>query len=129
MAFELAGIPYHFDTAYASALGHATEEANGDVRLCPGGGHMHILHLDHTGKPLWYNASLFRDKYAQKNLKQWIHPGVWAVDTGKWVINIADDCMLSVKPHAMSEGELDNLQQVLVNEAAEKDFEIDDLIV
>ena len=130
MAFELAGIPYHYDTVYASAIGHATqEEASDNIRLCANEGLMHILHLDHTGKPLWYNASLFKDKHAAKAAKQWIHPEVWAADTGKWEsVNGYNDCMLQVEPHAFSEGGLDKVQQAVLDEARERDLEFDDLI-
>lgn len=135
MAFELAGIPYHFDNVYTSAIGHVTQEAGTDrTFVCQTGGFMHILHLDHSGKPLWYNTSLFRDKNKGKAFKQWVAPEVWAADSsGPWLFPKGSeaDCMLITDPkdvHALSDGGFDVLHQQIVAEAQQTDRQFDSLI-
>lgn len=93
MACELATIPYYFIGGYASAVGHVRQDAPRGRMLCEVP--MHLLHLDHRGKPFWFNGSLYRDKNAQKEKKVWLNPQLWAADTGQWDL----DCLLNIDAH------------------------------
>ena len=127
MAFELAKIPYYFDDAYASAIGHISVASNNDkILLCPS----HLLHLDHQGKPLWYNGSLFKNKKVQKHVRQWMDPVVWAPDTGNWD---GFACMTEVEEHGgpkpMSDGGYDKVYNNTVKMATKWDAKYDALII
>lgn len=127
MAFELANIPYHFDSAYASAIGHMTAEAEtGKQLLCPS----HLLHLNHQGKPLWYNGSLYRLKRVQKAHRIWMNPVVWAPDTGAWA---GTNCMLNVEedggPQSLSDGGWDQVYNSSVSLAKQLNAQYDMLII
>lgn len=130
MAFELASISYHFDSAYGSAIGNVTMEAGtGNTMVCP----CHILHLDHSGKPFWYNGSLFRNKRASKADRQWMYPQVWAADTGIWEgVFSSMACMRDSEshggPHALSEGGYDAVYKQMVEAAKQTDFNFNALI-
>ncbi|KAL0032764.1 hypothetical protein WJX79_008758 [Trebouxia sp. C0005] len=127
MAFELAKIPYFFDDVYASAIGHVTKSSTDQKPLlCPS----HLLHLDHQGKPLWYNGSLYRSKRAPKPQRLWMNPVVWAPDTGVWD---GTNCMLEVEehggPHEMSDGGWDKVYKDTVQIATQWDAKYDTIIV
>lgn len=89
MAFELASIPYMFCGDYASGIGHVHIDAQGEAELCP----MHLLHLDHSGKPFWWNGSLYAFKGEQKRARLWLQPSSWAASTGVYDIL----CMREIK--------------------------------
>lgn len=125
MAFELAGIPYFFDKGYAAAIGNISIDADtGKRMLCPS----HLLHLDHAGKPLWYNGSLFKDKKVLKWQREWFSPQVWAASSDKW----HNDCMLEIESHggthAMSAEAYGKTYESSVQEAMRTDRLFDDLI-
>ncbi len=127
MAFELAKVPYFFDDVYASAIGHVTKAGGSNKPLlCPS----HILHLDHDGKPFWYNGSLYRSKRAPKSQRHWMNPAFWAPDTGKWD-GVA--CMLEVEEHGgprpMSEGGWDEVYSAAVQVAEQWDSKYDALVI
>ena len=127
MAFELANIPYHFDDAYASAIGHvSTDLESSKLLLCPS----HILHLDHEGKPLWYNGSLYHRKRVPKKERVWMSPVVWAPDTGTWD---GTRCMLDLEkdggPRPLSDGGYDLIYQDSVMFAEQLNAKHDDLII
>ncbi len=127
MAFELAKIPYFFDDVYASAIGHVTKSSTDQKPLlCPS----HLLHLDHQGKPLWYNGSLYRSKRAPKPQRLWMNPVVWAPDTGVWD---GTNCMLKVEEHGgprdMSDGGWDKVYKDTVQVATEWDAKYDTIII
>ena len=130
MAFELASIPYYFDSAYASAIGNVTLEAGtGQTMVCP----CHILHLDQSGKPFWYNGSLFRNKRASKTDRQWMYPQIWAADTGSWEgVFSSMACMRGTEGHgapkALSEGGYVAIYKQMVEVAKQTDFNFDALI-
>lgn len=115
MACELIGIPYTYVEGYASAIGNVTlDDMTRQTMLCP----CHLLHLDHRGKPLWYNGSLYRNKHVEKASQQWFQPMVWAKDTGRWR---HVHCMLDVDAHGgahnLSEAGIDVLYERMVQEA------------
>ena len=127
MALELAGIPYHFDNAYASAIGHLSMALpTNKLLLCPS----HLLHLDHHGRPLWYNGSLYRSKREAKQDRRWMDPVVWAVDTGNWDGNA---CMVNIEEHGgakfLSDGGYQKVYQATKEIAAQWDAKYDALIV
>ena len=116
MAFELAGIPYFFSGDYASAIGNATKDPDTSrPMLCCSN---HKLHLDSKKKPFWHNGSLYQDKCAAKDTKQWLCPQHWAMDMGhswQW------DCMVDIEADGgiqnMSVGGYGDVYQAMVREA------------
>ena len=122
MAFELAGIPYFYDNVYASAIGHITKDGDsGQDKLCPS----HILHLDNTGRPFWYNGSLYLNKKDKKADRKWMHPTVWALASGKWLGGV---CLLQPDAHALSDGGYDIVYQQMVQAAEQANADVDALI-
>lgn len=59
MAFELAGIPYHMDEEYAAIIGQLTHPDSKSHSIDSFIQSDHLFHLDHRGRPLWWNGSLF----------------------------------------------------------------------
>jgi len=82
MAFELGGIPYHFDIPYAGILGQLTHPDGSafsvESRICSD----HLFHWDYKGKPFWFNGSLFQEKRVKdKGFLFAIH---WAPGSVDW---------------------------------------------
>lgn len=79
---ELTQTPYHFSTPYASIAGTPTRSLSGPhshtLSICSD----HLFHLDHLGRPFWFNGSLFREK--REKDKGWFLPTHWAEGNGDW---------------------------------------------
>ncbi|GAA6013259.1 hypothetical protein JCM11491_006333 [Sporobolomyces phaffii] len=89
MAFELAGIPYHMDREYAAIIGQLTHPDTKSHSIDSFIQSDHLFHLDHRGKPLWWNGSLFMEKRVKDRgyliATHWAPGSVdWVCDTEPW---------------------------------------------
>lgn len=125
MAFELAGIPYLFCGDYASGIGHVHIDPQGAPELCP----MHLLHLDHDGKPFWWNGSLYAHKKEQKKSRTWLQPSSWAASTGTYDLVCMRDFQTKNAVHETSEDGYDKLYNDFKAEAIRVNSVFDDLII
>ena len=93
MSFELGRIPYHFDPPFAALIGQLTHPDHSshsvDSRICSD----HLFHLDYTGRPLWFNGSLFQ----QKRVKSlgWFMATHWTYGTVEWDCDYEPWCSTS----------------------------------
>ncbi|GAA5870381.1 hypothetical protein JCM16303_001981 [Sporobolomyces ruberrimus] len=89
MAFELAGIPYHMDSEYAAIIGQLTHSDTKSHSIDSFIQSDHLFHLDHRGKPLWWNGSAFQEKRVKDRgyliATHWAPGSVdWVCDTEPW---------------------------------------------
>ncbi|GAA5922905.1 uncharacterized protein JCM15063_003461 [Sporobolomyces koalae] len=89
MAFELAGIPYHMDQEYAAIIGQLTHPDTKSHSIDSFIQSDHLFHLDHKGRPLWWNGSLFMEKRVKDRgyliATHWAPGSVdWVCDTEPW---------------------------------------------
>ncbi|GAA5835395.1 hypothetical protein JCM3766R1_004774 [Sporobolomyces carnicolor] len=89
MAFELAGIPYHMDEEYAAIIGQLTHPDSKSHSIDSFIQSDHLFHLDHRGRPLWWNGSLFMEKRVKDRgyliATHWARGSVdWICDTEPW---------------------------------------------
>ncbi|GAA6058680.1 hypothetical protein JCM10212_003368 [Sporobolomyces blumeae] len=89
MAFELAGIPYHMDREYAAIIGQLTHPDTKSHSIDSFIQSDHLFHLDHKGRPLWWNGSLFMEKRVKDRgyliATHWAPGSVdWECDTEPW---------------------------------------------
>ncbi|GAA6002720.1 hypothetical protein JCM10207_007643 [Rhodosporidiobolus poonsookiae] len=93
MAFELAGIPYHMDREYAGIIGQLTHTDTKSHSIDSFIQSDHLFHLDHRGRPLWWNGSLFQEKRVKDRgyliATHWA-PGTvdWLCDTEPWSMRV-----------------------------------------
>jgi alpha 1,3-mannosyltransferase len=74
--FELSAVPYSMEEHYATVLGQKEIDDRSE-KVCS----FDIAHVDHTGRLLWYNGSLLKNK--KLNLTEFEIPTVWMID-GTW---------------------------------------------
>ncbi|GAA5988572.1 hypothetical protein JCM11641_004607 [Rhodosporidiobolus odoratus] len=93
MAFELMGLPYHMDKEYAGIIGQLTHPDTKSHSIDSFIQSDHLFHLDHRGKPLWWNGSLFQEKRVKDRgyliATHWA-PGTvdWICDTEPWSMRV-----------------------------------------
>ncbi|GAA5888867.1 hypothetical protein JCM6882_002883 [Rhodosporidiobolus microsporus] len=93
MAFELCGLPYHMDREYAGIIGQLTHPDTKSHSIDSFIQSDHLFHLDHRGKPLWWNGSLFQEKRVKDRgyliATHWA-PGTvdWICDTEPWSMRV-----------------------------------------
>ncbi|GAA5871926.1 hypothetical protein JCM3774_000730 [Rhodotorula dairenensis] len=93
MAFELCGLPYHLDKEYAGIIGQLTHADHKSHSIDSFIQSDHLFHLDHRGKPLWWNGSLFQEKRVKDRgyliATHW-SPGTtdWICDTEPWSMRV-----------------------------------------
>ncbi|GAA5858776.1 hypothetical protein JCM8547_004983 [Rhodosporidiobolus lusitaniae] len=93
MAFELVGLPYHMDREYAGIIGQLTHPDTKSHSIDSFIQSDHLFHLDHRGKPLWWNGSLFQEKRVKDRgyliATHWA-PGTvdWICDTEPWSMRV-----------------------------------------
>ncbi|GAA5934507.1 hypothetical protein JCM10213_002000 [Rhodosporidiobolus nylandii] len=93
MAFELAQLPYHLDREYAGIIGQLTHPDTKSTSIDSFIQSDHLFHLDHRGKPLWWNGSLFQEKRVKDRgyliATHWA-PGTvdWICDTEPWSMRV-----------------------------------------
>ncbi|KAK4055200.1 hypothetical protein OIV83_000480 [Microbotryomycetes sp. JL201] len=86
MSFELLGIRYHFQPEYAGIVGQLTHPDKAshsiDSRIC-------------SGRPLWWNGSLFQNKRSKR--KGWFIATHWAPGTVDWDCEPEPWCMKGIR--------------------------------
>ncbi|BGP21339.1 alpha-mannosyltransferase, glycosyltransferase family 71 protein [Rhodotorula toruloides] len=93
MAFELCGLPYHLDREYAGIIGQLTHTDTKSHSIDTFIQSDHLFHLDHKGRPLWWNGSLFQEKRVKDRgyliATHWA-PGTvdWICDTEPWSMRV-----------------------------------------
>ncbi|GAA5925201.1 hypothetical protein JCM3775_006395 [Rhodotorula graminis] len=93
MAFELSGLPYHLDREYAGIIGQLTHPDTKAHSIDTFIQSDHLFHLDHRGRPLWWNGSLFQEKRVKDRgyliATHW-SPGTtdWNCDTEPWSMRV-----------------------------------------
>ncbi|KAI5479396.1 alpha-mannosyltransferase, glycosyltransferase family 71 protein [Pseudohyphozyma bogoriensis] len=94
MGFELGQIPYHFDVPYASIIGQLTHPDHKAHSIASQICSDHLFHLDHKGRPLWFNGSLFQEKRVKDN--GWFLATHWAYGTVMWECDPEPWCMVGI---------------------------------
>ncbi|GAA5820505.1 hypothetical protein JCM3770_002278 [Rhodotorula araucariae] len=93
MAFELLGLPYHLDREYAGIIGQLTHPDTKAHSIDTFIQSDHLFHLDHRGRPLWWNGSLFQEKRVKDRgyliATHW-SPGTvdWDCETEPWSMRV-----------------------------------------
>lgn len=112
MGFELVKVPYQFRGLYAASIGileHPTGSHSMQSRMCTD----HHLHLSYTGKPLWWNGSLFQEKRL-KNRGFFVGES-WAVGTVDWDCDHEPWCMRGMRKGDVHHLRDDGLDTVLTS--------------
>jgi alpha 1,3-mannosyltransferase len=100
--YELSGVPYSFESHYASILGSTVNQKGNGSEVCG----FTIAHVDGKDKLLWYNGSLLKNK--MRNPMEFDVPTHWMMDGVWWKGSMKADmsCMSDAPLRMLDEGEM-----------------------